>query len=124
MACKNREIRNQHLRELLPLLWFGLIDRACDYLREIPTSDLKNVSAIEKLLGNEERNSSDQTCYALRNKLGLPNSNNPVERTNNLGTKRRQKHNGMSWSPSGSHAFQPFLKNHEIPFEFVEKEAA
>ena len=136
LACKNREIRNQHLKELLPGFRFGLIDRARSYLREIPASYLKNASVIERLLRNEERNSSCLPCYALRNKLGLPNSNKEVERTNNLVTSRRQKHNGMSWSSNGSHALtaltavavndaiQPFLKNHEIPFEFLEKEAA
>lgn len=136
LACKGREIRNRHLKELLPLLWFGLIDKASDYLREIPDSDLKNAGSIEKLLGYLERNHSFLPCYALRSKLELPNSSNPVERTNNLVTSRRQKHNGMSRSKEGSHALtaltavavndaiQPWVKNHEIPFEFVEKEAA
>ena len=70
---------------------FGLIERVRSYLRKIPTSDL-NISAIGKLLGYLERNSSDQTCYALLRLLGLPNSNKEVKRTNNLVTSKRQKH--------------------------------
>jgi len=40
----------------------------------------------------------------MRAKLNLPNSSNPVERSNNLVTAKRQKHHGMSWSANGSHA--------------------
>ena len=43
-------------------------------------------------------------CYALRRQLGLPNSSNPVERSNNLVTATRQKKKGMSWSIEGSQA--------------------
>jgi hypothetical protein len=40
----------------------------------------------------------------MRAKLKLPNSSNPVERSNNLVTAKRQKHDGMSWSVDGSYA--------------------
>lgn len=104
LACRGRKIRNQHLRSLLPLLWVGLLDGAQDYLRSIPASDLKKPSSIEQLIDYLERNRHWIPCYALRHSLGLPNSSNPVERTNNLVTSTRQKHNGMSWSKAGSHA--------------------
>ena len=135
LASVGRTIRNQHLRQLLRFLWFGLIDQASNYLREIPASDLKNAEAINRLLGYLERNYKWLPCYALRSQLKLPNSSNPVERTNNLVTSRRQKHNGMSWSSAGSRALtalnvvvlnggvQPWVKNQVIPFEFVEKAA-
>ena len=45
-----------------------------------------------------------ETGYAMRSKLGLPNSSNPAERCNNLVTARRQKHHGMSGSEKGSYA--------------------
>jgi hypothetical protein len=40
LACTGREIRNRHVQTLLRLLWFGLLDRAIDYLQ-----------FVEKLLG-------------------------------------------------------------------------
>lgn len=36
--------------------------------------------------------------------MGLRNSSNPVEKANDTCVAKRQKHNGMSWSPSGSSA--------------------
>jgi hypothetical protein len=131
LACRGRKIRNQHLLLLLRLLWFGLLDRAQDYLRSIPTSDLKNTAAIERLIKYLERNRQRIPCYALRCQLGLPNSSNPVERTNNLVTSSRQKHNGMSWSKAGSHALtalstvvlnggtKTWVKHRVVPFRFA-----
>ena len=37
MALKGRVIRNQILKKLMPLLWFGLVDRAISLLDEIFT---------------------------------------------------------------------------------------
>ena len=51
-----------------------------------------------------ERKRAGITCYAVRKKLGLRNSSNPVEKANDLLVARRQKHNGMSWTPHGSGA--------------------
>lgn len=44
------------------------------------------------------------TCYALRKCMGLRNSSNRVEKENDLIVTSKQKHNGMSWSKSGSSA--------------------
>ena len=135
IACKGREIRNRHLRELLPLLWFGMVEKAKEYLKKIPEADIKNAGAIERLDGYLERNRKGIPCYALRSKLKLPNSSNPVERSNNLVTSKRQKHNGMSWSKNGSYGLtalnavvinggvQQWIREHTMPFE-LEKEAA
>ncbi len=135
LACRGREIRNRHLQVLLGLLWFGLLDRAQDYLRSIAASELKDSASIERLIGYLERNRSFIPCYALRRELGLPNSSNPVERANNLVTSKRQKHQGMSWSKPGSHALtalsavvlngatQTWVRNSVIPFKFVAKAA-
>ncbi|MGC1953761.1 MAG: hypothetical protein WA970_14590 [Gammaproteobacteria bacterium] len=135
LACRGREIRNHHLSVLLGLLWFGLLDRAQEYLRSIAASELKNTAAIARLIGYLERNRSAIPCYALRRQLGLPNSSNPVERANNLVTSNRQKHHGMSWSKPGSHALtalsavvlngatRTWVRNRVIPFQFVAKAA-
>jgi hypothetical protein len=135
LACTGREIRNRHVQALLQLLWFGLLDRAIDYLQALPASELKNHKPIERLIGYLERNRNAMPCYALRSHLHLPNSSNPVERSNNLVTARRQKHNGMSWSKAGSHALtalnavvlnggvQRWVRQREIALEFVSKAA-
>jgi hypothetical protein len=103
-ACKGREIRNRHLKQLLTLVWFGLTDKALAYLQAIPAADIKEPKLIVRLIGYLERNRKSMPCYAMRAKLKLPNSSNPVERSNNLVTAKRQKHQGMSWSEDGSYA--------------------
>jgi hypothetical protein len=83
-------------------------------------------------VGYFERNRAWMPCYALRRRLGLPNSSNPVERMNNLVTSHRQKRNGMSWSQPGSLALtaltvvvlnghiQKWLKEKIVPFVFAQ----
>ncbi len=135
LACQGRELRNQHLRQLLPLLWFGLVDQAMDYLHHLPATQIKNAKAVKRLLGYLERNHQAIPCYALRSQLKLPNSSSPVERSNNLVTSRRQKHNGMSWSKHGSYALtalnavvvndgvQQWVRERTVPFKLVPRAA-
>jgi hypothetical protein len=135
LACKGREIRNRHLKQLMTLLWFGLVDKAQVYLAAIPATDIKDIKAIARLSGYLERNRKWIPCYAMRSKLKLPNSSNPVERCNNLVTAKRQKHQGMSWSENGSYALtalnavtannatQQWVENRTIPFVLVAKAA-
>lgn len=130
-ACRGRHTRNEHLRPILRLLWFGLVDQAQNYLHSIPDSDLKNAKIIARLVEYLERNRKWIPCYALRKQLGLTNSSNAVERANNLVTSQRQKHNGMSWSKAGSHALtalsaivlngrtREWVKNKEVNLEFA-----
>jgi hypothetical protein len=103
-ALRAGEIRNQNVRNLLRLLWFGLVDEAIAYLRSIPGQELKNAAARDALIEYLERNRRWIPCYAMRRQLGLPNSSNPAKRSNNLATSHRQKKNGMSWSAEGSQA--------------------
>ena len=135
LACSKREIRNRHLKPLLSLLWFGLTDKAQAYLASIAATDIKNSAAIDRLTGYLERNRKRIPCYAMRSKLKLPNSSNPVERCNNLVTAKRQKHHGMSWSENGSyaltalnavisnHATRRWVENRTIPFVLVARAA-
>ena len=135
LACKGREIRNRHLKQLLTLLWFGLVDKAQAYLAVIPATDIKDARAIARLSAYLERNRRWIPCYAMRSKLKLPNSSNPVERCNNQVTAKRQKHHGMSWSENGSYALtslnaitvnnatQQWVENHTITFALVAKAA-
>jgi len=102
LALKGRFIRNDTLEELMPMLWFGLTDNAAAYLEEIPDDSIKNMVALEKLVEYLKRNKPYIPSYAVRKELGLCNSSAIGEKMNDLVVSKRQKHNGMSWSKSGS----------------------
>ena len=102
LALRGSKIRNAILDELLPLLWLGRVDAAIADLRAIPDHQLKPGQSIDKLVGYFERNRAYIPCYALRKALHLRNSSNRGEKANDLCVAGRQKHQGMSWSCSGS----------------------
>ena len=102
LALNNRQMRNQVLEKLLNWLWHGLIEPASDYLKTIEDVHIKNPGALEKLMGYFERNRDFIPCYSVRKRLGLRNSSNIGEKSNDLLVSDRQKHNGMSWSKQGS----------------------
>jgi hypothetical protein len=102
MALKGRDIRNQILEQLIPLLWLGCVDRAIALVRTIETNQIKNQSPLDDLIGYFQRHQPYIPCYAARKKLGLRNSSNCGEKANDLLVSSRQKHKGMSWSPTGS----------------------
>ena len=63
---------------------------------------MKNPDAVRVLIGYFERNQPYIPCYAVRKRVGLRNSSNLGEKMNDLLVSDRQKHNGMSWTPTGS----------------------
>jgi hypothetical protein len=123
LAMKGRRIRNEVLSHLLPLLWYGLVDHAINYLETLENSLLKNPDAIKRLIGYFERNRPYIPCYAVRKELGLRNSSNIGEKMNDLVVSDRQKHNGMSWSVLGSVALASLtalVRNNEYALWFEE----
>jgi hypothetical protein len=102
MASKGSKIRNAILEELMPFLWNGLVDQAIDYLSHVSTDQIKNDDELKHLMGYLEKNRGMIPVYAVRRELGLRNSSNRGEKANDLLVAARQKHNGMSWSKSGS----------------------
>lgn len=102
MAMKGRDIRNRVLKELTHLLWYGLVDKAIEFLRGIDNGLIKNREELEVLVDYLERSKPYIPCYAARKELGLRNSSNIGEKMNDLVVSNRQKHNGMSWSRPGS----------------------
>ena len=99
---KGREIRNATLEKLRPLLWYGLVDQAIQFLQELDADQIKRENAREELIGYLERCQPYIPCYAVRQKLGLRNSSNISEKMNDLAVSKRQKNNGMSGPPEGS----------------------
>ncbi len=132
MAISGKAAKNQILTELLAWLWLGKVDRAIKLLGEVSQASIKNQKELQNLMNYLERNHSCIPCYALRNKLGLRTSSNPVEKANDLLVSQRQKQNGMSWSAHGSTSLatltalcrnaqdHQWLLNQSIRFSFPE----
>lgn len=102
LGMKGKNNRNKILEDVLKFLWVGDISHATAVLKAIDTQYIKSIGNIEKLIGYFERNINFIPCYALRKELGLRNSSNKGEKSNDLIVSERQKHNGMSWSKKGS----------------------
>ena len=102
MAINGKQIKNQILTALLVWLWLGKVDQAIGLLRDLKADHIKNAMQRDALITYLSRNHDCIPCYALRKKLGLRISSNPVEKANDLLVSQRQKHNGMSWSADGS----------------------
>ncbi len=132
MALKNSKIRNEFLESLLPCLWFGNIDGAIKLLQGIDSMKVKNHDYITKLIDYLQRVRRHVPCYAFRKELGLRNSSNLGEKSNDIIVSNRQKHNGMSWSNDGSVAFASvatashndqighWIQNRDISFSLLE----
>ena len=101
-ACINAKIRNEQIDKIRPFLWYGNVDGAIRYLESIAEDMLKAPEYIVKFIEYLQRNRTYIPCYALRAGLGLRNSSNRGEKANDLVVSHRQKHDGMSWSKSGS----------------------
>ena len=104
LALNNRHVRNEVLKHLVRLLWYGNVDAASAYLNQVDSKHVKAADALERLVRYLERHRPYIPCYAARKKLGLRNSSNCGEKSNDLVVSSRQKHNGMSWSQPGSSA--------------------
>jgi hypothetical protein len=102
MAISGKEAKKQLLAALLARLWLGKVDQAIKLLQEVNPESIKNQKELDNLMNYFHRNTSCIPCYALRQKLGLRTSSNPVEKANDLLVSSRQKHDGMSWSDDGS----------------------
>lgn len=125
MAIRGKDRRNAILEKVLRYLWVGDVTGASEYLSSLDPADIKNRKWLDDLLGYFGKKGDAITCYALRSKLGLRNSSNPVEKANDLTVARRQKHNGMAWSPNGSGALaalQMIYLNHQSDLWFHRKE--
>ena len=104
MSAKGKEKRNEILQRLLRILWAGNVDEAISCLRHLNEDFLRPKNKIDDLCQYLEKHREHIPPYALRAELGLRNSSNRVEKANDLCVAQRQKHNGMSWSSSGSGA--------------------
>ena len=98
----NKKEKREIVQHLRSFLWYGLIDHAIDHIRSFDDKRFKLLSDREYLIGYLERNREHIPCYAARKELELKNGSQMGEKSNDILIADRQKHNGMSWSPSGS----------------------
>jgi hypothetical protein len=129
MAFKGKQIRNAFLDAIKPLLWRGDVDGAIKMMENADNYKVKRRDCLQQLIDYLERVRVYIPCYALRAELGLRNSSNRGEKSNDLVVAARQKHNGMSWSEDGSvdlahiccacvnNEINVWAHRHEIPFK-------
>ena len=112
-----KEKRNKILQKLLRILWVGNVTGSEQYLTGLDSEYLRPKNRIVDLCAYFEKHRNHIPCYALRQHLGLRNSSSTVEKANDLLVAQRQKHNGMSWSLTGSTALahiKALFLNHEV----------
>jgi len=102
LICNNRYYRNEMLQKTMPLLWKGDVDGAIATVKSIDMNMVKEKDKLNYIMEYLERVRANIPNYMLRAALGLRNSSNRGEKANDLIVANRQKHNGMSWSDSGS----------------------
>ena len=100
-GLKNKE-RNEEIRyHFDKRLFAGNIEEAKRYLDDLDPSTIKNPGKIEELKKYLDRKSYGIYPYAVRKEMGIINSSNQGEKSNDLVVAQRCKHNGMSWTGSG-----------------------
>jgi hypothetical protein len=102
LAFSGKKHRNEFLNIVRPALWRGDVDGAINLLEKVDSSIIKNPTPLIQLVTYLNRVREFIPHYALRKELGLKNSSNRVEKSNDIVIAKRQKNNGMSWSPEGS----------------------
>ena len=96
-----------YLRTLISILWSGNVQDAKTWLEKMKqSSDLKpkGAVALDEAIGYLTRKGNRIPCFYLRKLLGLRNTSNSVEISNNILVARRQKKKGCSWATDGSFA--------------------
>lgn len=105
MALKgSKDDKTKIKKQLAGFLWVGHTQKAIRYVSNISSRNIRRPDLLKDLISYLERKNPMMTCYALRKCMGLRNSSNRVEKENDLIVASRQKHNGMSWSNTGSSA--------------------
>jgi hypothetical protein len=99
-ACRGREHRREVESAVLHALWHGRVDEALEVLRT-HASGMKNLEALEELIGYLEARRPYLPDYAARQRAGLWIASNRVEKFNDWSVSARCKHQGMEWTEAG-----------------------
>jgi hypothetical protein len=99
-ACRGREHRRAIESAVLRALWHGRVDEALEVLRA-HAGEMKNLEALEELIGYLEARRPYLPDYAARQRAGLWIASNRVEKFNDWSVSARCKHQGMEWTEAG-----------------------
>jgi len=99
-ACRGREHRRAIESAVLQALWHGRVDEALEVLRA-HAGEMKNLEALEELIGYLEARRPYLPDYAARQRAGLWIASNRVEKFNDWSVSARCKHQGMEWTEAG-----------------------
>jgi len=99
-ACHSREHRREIESAVLQALWHGRVNEALEVLRR-HAGEMKNVTALEELIGYLEARRAYLPEYAARQRAGLWIASNRVEKFNDWSVSARCKHQGMEWTEAG-----------------------
>jgi hypothetical protein len=116
-ACRGREHRREVESAVLKALWHGRVDEALEVLRS-HAGEMRNVEALEDLIGYLEVRRGYLPDYEARRRAGLWIASNRVEKINDWSVSARCKHQGMEWTEAGVVALavlEAARRNRELP---------
>ena len=99
-ACRGRDHRREVEVPVLEALWHGRVEEAITTLRS-RVGEMKNLEALEELIGYLEARRADLPDDEARQRAGLWIASNRVEKFNDWSVSVRCKHRGMEWTELG-----------------------
>lgn len=102
MVARNKQENAVHVAHLLDHLWHGHTDAALAYLQTAVCP--KNTKPLEALATYLKKHQAEILDYGRRQRAGKPIGSGRMEKGVDQVIGARQKHKGMSWSPTGSKA--------------------
>jgi hypothetical protein len=102
MVARTKQEKAVHVARLLGHLWHGHTDAALTYLRQ--EVQAKNPEPLAALVTYLEKHQAEIIDYGRRQRAGKPIGSGRMEKGVDQVIGARQKHKGMSWSPTGSKA--------------------
>ncbi len=116
-ACRGRDHRGVVEAAVLGALWHGRVAEAIEVLKS-RSSEMKNIEALEDLIGSLEARRAYLPDYESRRRAGLWIASNRVEKFNDWSVSARCKHQGMEWTEAGVVALASLVavrRNGELP---------
>lgn len=104
-----KKYREDHCQNMLNLLWNGKSIETIAYLEAISA---KNDDAKAMLIKYLDKNEHTIIDYARRKLAGKTIGSGRTEKQNDILVAKRQKYNGMAWSPKGSLAITLVTANY------------
>jgi hypothetical protein len=102
MVARSKQEKAAHIADLLRHLWHGRTEEALAYLRR--DVQAKTPEPLAALITYLEKHRVEIIDYGRRQRAGKPIGSGRVEKGVDQVIGVRQKHKGMSWSPTGSKA--------------------